>query len=223
MNIELRKKELTETFLYRYSVKEFDQTKKINEDDFNFILEAGRLSPSSIGLEPWQFIILQNEDLRKKIADISFGAKGQLPTASHIVVILVRKDTQYNSEYVNYIAREIRNLPPEKIATIPVTYRSFQEIDIEVLDNERALIDWSGKQTYIALANMMTAAAHIGIDSCAIEGFNYKEARKILSDSNILNDNIYDISVIVAFGYRKEGPKRPKSRRALSEMVQWVE
>jgi nitroreductase len=49
-----------------------------------------------------------------------------------------------------------------------------------LFDNERAILDWAGKQTYIALANIMTAAALIGIDSCPIEGFDMDAVNKIL-------------------------------------------
>lgn len=218
---QTKKEELLNTFLYRFSSKDFDINKKISDDDFEFILEAGRLSPSSLGIEPWQFLIIQNPQIREKIKDISFGAKGQMPTASHIVAIMVRRDTQYNSSYVNYIAKDIRKLSQERLDRIATMYKSFQEDDIKVLQNERTLIDWASKQTYIALANMMTAAAHIGIDSCAIEGFNYDKARLILKEDGILDEN-YDISVIVAFGYRTSPPKYKKTRRPLNEVTKWV-
>ncbi|MCL1935202.1 MAG: NAD(P)H-dependent oxidoreductase [Defluviitaleaceae bacterium] len=215
-----RKKELLETFNYRYSVKEFDSTKKIDNEDFEFILEAGRLSPSSIGSEPWQFVVLQNPDIRQQIADISFGAKGQLPTASHVVIILVRKDTWFDSKYIEYIAKEVRGFDDERYKKSIPMYESFQKDDMNIFD-ERTLLDWAIKQTYIALANMMTAAAYIGIDSCAIEGFNYDKARVILKNANILNDD-YDISVICAFGYRSIDPKRPKTRRKLEDITTYI-
>lgn len=216
---ELRKKELLETFWYRHSVKEFDPTKIISKEDLDFILETGRLSPSSVGLEPWKFVILQNPDIRQQIADISFGAKGQMPTASHIVLYLVRKDTWWNSPYTEKIAREIKGFDDERWAKSSALYESFQKDDMNI-KTERQLLDWSIKQVYIALGNMMTAAAHIGVDSCPIEGFNYDKARVILK--NILG-NDYDLAVICAFGYKKDQPKRSKNRQQLSNIVEYIQ
>ncbi|MCL1924981.1 MAG: NAD(P)H-dependent oxidoreductase [Defluviitaleaceae bacterium] len=220
--IEKRKKELIETFYFRHATKKFDASKKITEDDFNFILETGRLSPSSTGLEPWQFLVLENEELRDAIAENSFGAKGQMPTASHIVLYYVRKDLEPTSDYTTYIATEIRKVPEERMDKVREMYIGFQKDDIKILGDERATIDWASKQVYIALGNMMTAAAHIGIDSCPIEGFNYDAVREILKNKGLIDTNIYDLSVICAFGYREEDPKRPKTRRDLKEVVEYI-
>lgn len=83
---------------YRHATKIFNATKKISEEDFNYILETGRLSPSSIGLEPWRFIVVQNPELRNKLKAVSPGAQGQLDTASHFLIILARTNVRYDSE-----------------------------------------------------------------------------------------------------------------------------
>ena len=54
-------------FNFRHATKRFDSDKKISESEFNTILEAGRLSPSSLGLEPWKFIVVQNSEIRNKL------------------------------------------------------------------------------------------------------------------------------------------------------------
>jgi len=99
--------------------------------------------------------------------------------------------------------------------------KTFQE-DFHLLENERYLFDWASKQTYIPLGNMMTAAAQIGIDSCPIEGFNYNQVHDILKNEGLLEDGKFDVSVMVAFGYRIHEPKREKTRRSLDQVVQWV-
>lgn len=91
-----------------------------------------------------------------------------------------------------------------------------------MFENDRALFDWSSKQTYIALANMMTAAAQIGIDSTPIEGFHYEDVRDLLAGEGLLENGLYQPSVMAAFGYRKEEPQRAKTRKNLNEIVQWV-
>lgn len=107
------------------------------------------------------------------------------------------------------------------IPKVQERYKVFQENDLQLLDNERTMFDWASKQTYIALGNMMTAAAQIGIDSCPIEGFNYEAVHQIFKDEGLLEDGHFDISVMVAFGYRVDEPK-PKTRKQKNEVIKWI-
>lgn len=218
------KKEILEALQFRHATKEFDPTKKISDSDFQFILEAGRLSPSSVGYEPWKFIVVQNRQLRAKLREVSWGAQGQLPTASHFVVILARtiKDTKYDSKYVEDQMLNVKKFPLEVFEQIKVRYKSFQEEDLHLLESDRAIFDWACKQTYIALGNMMTAAAQIGIDSCPIEGFDFDKVQAVLEEEGLLENGHLGISVMVAFGYRMKEP-RPKTRKKLEDIVQWIE
>ncbi|RFU61318.1 NAD(P)H-dependent oxidoreductase [Peribacillus glennii] len=220
---EQKKQEILDAFQFRHATKEFDPDKKISEDDFHFILEAARLSPSSVGYEPWKFLIVQNRELRDKLREVSWGARGQLPTASHFVVILARTiiDTKYDSEYVKNQMLNVKQIPEDVFEQMKIRYREFQEEDINILKNERTAFDWASKQTYLALANMMTAAAQIGIDSCPIEGFNFDKVQKILAEEGLLEDGHLAVSVMAAFGYRKNQP-RPKTRKDMNDIVQWV-
>lgn len=225
MSNELKKQEIIDAYRFRHATKKFDPTKKISDEDFEFILEIGRLSPSSIGLEPWQFVVVQNEQLREKLKTVSWGAQGQLPTASHFVLILARtmKDTKYDSDYIKNHLKQVKKYPEEVIETVVNDkFKNFQEKDLLLLENERTLFDWASKQTYIALGNMMTAAAQIGIDSCPIEGFHYQSVHKILEEEGLLEDGHLDISVMVAFGYREAEP-RPKTRKKREQVVKWIE
>ena len=70
----------------RHACKEFDASRKIADEDFRLILELCHLSPSSFGLEPWKFLVVQNAVLREHLRSCSWGAQRQLPTASHVVV-----------------------------------------------------------------------------------------------------------------------------------------
>lgn len=76
INHEMKKQEILEAFQFRHATKEFDPNKRISDDNFNTILEAGRLSPSSIGYEPWKFVVVQNKELREKLREVSWGHKG---------------------------------------------------------------------------------------------------------------------------------------------------
>ena len=81
-----------DAMMFRHACKEFDDSKKISDEDFAKILEIGRLSPSSFGFEPWKFLVIQDTTLRSKLKEIVWGAQGTLPSASHYLIILARKN-----------------------------------------------------------------------------------------------------------------------------------
>lgn len=218
-----KKEEILKAYNFRHACKKFDENKKVTKEDFDFILETGRLSPSSFGFEPWKFLVVQNPELKGKIKSVSWGTQGKIPEASHFVVILARKksDMIYNSEYITHIMREVQHIPEDIIDNRKKSFENFEENDFKLLESDRAIFDWACKQTYIALGNMMTAAAQIGIDSCPIEGFNRDKLGKILENEGVLDRNKFGVSVMVAFGYRKANP-RPKTRQAINEIVQWI-
>ncbi|CAM3581040.1 NAD(P)H-dependent oxidoreductase [Paenibacillus lupini] len=220
MSTEIRKKELMSTFNFRHATKEFDPTKKIPEEDFKFILEAGRLSPSSGGNEPWKFLIIQSADFRKELAPLVTGAVRSLPTSSHFVIILARKGLTFDSSYVIDQQTRVKGMPVEVYKSMQQAYAQFYD-DLH-LDTERALLDWSSKSTYLAMANMMTAAAHIGVDSCPIEGFDLDAVNDLLDKKGLLGDGEFSLSVMTAFGYRLKDPVRAKTRRPMDELVQYV-
>ncbi|WP_446898381.1 NAD(P)H-dependent oxidoreductase [Clostridium sp. LBM24168] len=223
MNNENVKKRVLQAYKFRHACKKFDGTKRISDDDFNYILEVGKLSPSSFGLIPWKFLILQNSEIRQRISPVSWGAKLKLPDASHFMVILSRKtpDLIYDSKYVAHIMEDVQKLPQNIIDERKKGYEDFQKNDFKLLESDRAMFDWGCKQTYIALGNMMTAAALIGIDSCPIEGFNRDRVEEILSKEGILDREKFGVSCMAAFGYRKKEP-RPKTRPLLEDLVQWI-
>ena len=92
------------------------------------------------------------------------GSTKQLNTASRFVIILARKNVTADSEYVQHIIRGIKNTKKVRFQQLKINLIISKRISIN--DNERTLLDWASKQTYIALANMMTSAALLGIDSC---------------------------------------------------------
>jgi len=208
---------------FRHATKEFDATKKITDDDFNTILEYGVLSPSSFGFEPWKFVVIQNEDLRKKLKEFSWGAQGTVLTASHFVIILARKvkAMRYDSSYIKYMLNDVKQFPEDVQEVFSGFYEKFQKEDFNLLESDRAVFDWSCKQTYIALANMMTGAAYMGIDSCPVEGFDATLTEKFLQDELGIDTEEYGVSVMVPFGYRKEAPKHEKVRQSIDTVTTW--
>lgn len=216
----ISKQQVLDAFHFRSSTRSYDANKKIPAEDMNYILELGRLSPSSVGSEPWEFIVLQNPELRQAIKPFCWGIP-TMETSSHIVVILAKKNNRYDSDFMRESMIR-RGITEEQMPAVIEKYRNFQVNDSKVAENERTLFDWASKQTYIALANMMTGAAMIGVDSCPIEGFNYDKVNQILSDAGLFDANEWGVSVMCTFGYRDKEIK-PKGRKPFEQVVKFVE
>ncbi|CAC5675869.1 NAD(P)H-dependent quinone reductase [Staphylococcus aureus] len=101
---------IMDAFHFRHATKQFDPQKKVSKEDFETILESGRLSPSSLGLEPWKFVVIQDQALRDELKAHSWGAAKQLDTASHFVLIFARKNVTSRSPYVQHMLRDIKNM-----------------------------------------------------------------------------------------------------------------
>lgn len=218
----MEKEKILDAYNFRHACKEFDVEKKISEEDFKFILETGRLSPSSFGFEPWHFVVVQNKDKREMLKESAWGAGPKLDTASHFVLCLTLrpKYMRYDSEYLDDFLRNVKKLPENVIGMMKGFCENFQKNDFD-LNTDRAILDWTTKQSYIPLANMITSAAMIGIDSCPMEGFKQKETEELLGTRTFgIDIEKYSLSYMVAFGYRKnEAPQ--KIRRPIEDVVSW--
>lgn len=216
------KKQVLDAFNFRHACKVFDENKKITDSDMEYILETGRLSPSSFGFEPWQFVVVQDTDVREKIKAVSWGVQRSMMTCSHAVLIFARKgsEVKYDSEYIDYMMRSVQGLPQEVIDKKGGFFKQFQQEDFK-LNTEEKLLDWSKRQCYIALGNMMTSAAMIGIDSCPIEGFNIEAITKVFKEENIIDTSKFELASMALFGYRIEAQGK-KTRRSSSEVIKWI-
>ncbi|WP_379134739.1 NAD(P)H-dependent oxidoreductase [Paenibacillus sp. sgz500958] len=217
------KQEVLSAFRFRHATKEFDSSRKISDSDFEFILETGRLSPSSFGFEPWQFVVVQNKELRQKLIPYASGAQRQLPGASHFMLLLTRLpiDMVADSEYIRHMMEDVQQLPAEVVEGKGKVYDTFLKEKFRLQENERAMFEWACRQTYLALGNMMTSAALIGIDSCPIEGFDKVKIEEILASEGLLDPEHFGIACMAAFGYRLEEP-RGKTRQLMGDVVKWV-
>lgn len=217
----MKRNEIIDAYWFRHACKEFDINHKISDEDFQYILETARLSPSSFGFEPWHFLVIQDPELREKLKEKAWGASLKLETASHFVICLAMKPslTRHDSPYIKEFMSKVQQLPEEYAKMKGDFFKDFQEKDFN-LNTDQSLYDWAGKQTYIALGNMMTAAALIGIDSCPIEGFNPATTEAILSHELGIDLDKFGVSYMVAFGYRKNAPGK-KTRRPIEEIVTW--
>lgn len=180
---------------WRYATKKFDTSKKITEAEFEILKEAIRLSPSSYGLQPYKVLIIENPETRAKLQPASWG-QSQIVDASHLIVFAnyTKLDNVDIDAYLENISNT-RQIPLESVAG----YGDFMKGTITSKSNEEKNL-WNQKQTYIALTNLMNAAAELKIDVNPMEGFSPEQYNEILGLDK-LNLNAV---LVAAVGYRHE-------------------
>lgn len=198
---------------WRYAVKKFDATRKISPALWNVLEEALVLSPSSFGLQPWKFFIVNNPDLRKKIQPAAWN-QTQITDASHLVVFAIKKNmnTEDVRRFIDKIV-EVRGVSKDSLAPYQQMMEGFvgkPPLDINV---------WSSRQVYIALGNFLTTAAALGVDACPMEGFDPVKVNEILG----LEKKGYAAVVLATVGYRAADDKyaeAPKVRYPKSQVIE---
>jgi len=189
-----KKEEFLKIMDFRHACKLFDETKKISDEDMHYILEVARKSPSSFGMEAWKFLVITNYELKEKLRPFCWN-QPQITTCSHLVVVLAGIDTLKVESGVVRSRFMRRDLPQEKVDAYMKLYASHLS---DTLSSDEKIYQWSARQTYIAAANMMNAAANIEIDSCPMEGFEKENVEKVLE----LDTTKFQVAMMLPFGYR---------------------
>jgi nitroreductase len=190
----IQREQLLRQLNWRYATKQFDPARKISPEDWAALEESLVLTPSSFGLQPWKFIVVNDPAVREQLVPVSWGQR-QVADASHYVVIAAKHDLGEGDidAYLDRIA-EVRGLPRESLAS----YRGMmvgslmQGMDAAARDN------WATRQAYIALGNLLNCAALLGIDACPMEGFEHAKYDEILG----LKEKGLGAAVACALGYR---------------------
>ncbi len=180
---------------WRYATKKFDTTKKVSKEDFETLKEGIRLSASSYGLQPYKILIVENPELRAQLQPAAWG-QSQIVDASQLIVfanITNFGEAEIDAYFQNLI--ETRRIPMESVQG----YADFMKLKVTAL-SEDARNTWTAKQTYIALSNLLNAAAELQIDVTPMEGFEPEKINEILG----LDKLGLNASVIAAIGYRHE-------------------
>ena len=180
---------------WRYATKKFDATKKISTEDLNTLKEAIRLSSSSYGLQPYKIFIVENPEVRAKLVTAAYGQK-QVVDASHLIVFA--NELNFGEEGILKFSKnmsETRGISLESIQG----YVDYMKSNITGLPEETRNI-WSSKQTYLALGNLLNAAAELKIDVTPMEGFNPAQVNEILG----LDKLGLNASLMATVGYRSE-------------------
>lgn len=200
---------------WRYAVQSFDPSKKVSEGDLKTILESGRLAPSSFGLEPWKFIVVENAETRAKLQAVSYG-QPKVTEASHLIVIARRTDAR---EHIVHERIERTTMIQGQDAAALAGFKEM--LDGVIASRDDAALDvWNSRQAYIALGMMMETAALLGVDNAAMEGFDPKGVDDVLG----LAGKSLTATVMLSLGYRgvDASADRPKVRRTFDEAVDFV-
>lgn len=214
MNLEVKTQNTyNEDLNWRYATKKFDAEKELSQDDLNSILESIQLSASSYGLQPYEVIVVKDGETREKLKAAAWN-QTQVTDASYLLVLANLKsvDEAYVDSYLDNIA-ETRNLSREDLKGMEdmIKNTTLQ------LSNE-AQNTWAAKQAYIALGNLLSAAAVLKVDTCPMEGFDAQKFDEILG----LDKKNLTTAVIAPIGYRsEEDPYQhlTKVRKSKSDLI----
>jgi len=205
--------DFTKAMDFRHACKLFDETKKISDEEIHYILEMGRKSPSSFGMEGWKFLVITNQKLKEELCPFCWD-QPQITSCSHLVVILAAIERLKPESGIPLKRFERREMPKEKLDFYIDVYAKHLH---KTLSSDENIYCWSARQTYMAAANMMSAAAFIGIDTCPIEGFEKENVEKVLD----LDTKKYQVALLLPFGYRVN-PQSKQLRLPFDEVVEFI-
>lgn len=191
--------QLIENLKWRYATKKFDPTRKVPAEDLEKIKKAVQLSVSSYGLQLYKVLIIEDQELRKKLKPASWG-QDQITDSSHLIVFCSYAEVKdYHVDEFLERKGETQQLNMQNL----IEYGNFMKNKInEKSDIEKA--HWTARQTYLALGNLLAACAELKIDACPMEGFEPDQYSKILG----LEEQGLNASVIAAIGYRTANDQR---------------
>jgi len=201
---------------WRYAVKKFDPDRKITPELWAALEESLILSPSSFGMQPWKFFVVNNPDVRQQLLSFSFN-QAQVVEASHLMVIGLKLNTTEADvdHYISYSA-ELRQIPAENLEGFGKVIKGF----LGRMSPDELKI-WAKMQCYIALGQLMTSAAHLGVDACPMEGFIPAKYDEMLG----LTEKGYSAAVLCPLGYRASSDPYagyPKVRYSRDELIEVI-
>jgi nitroreductase len=196
---------------WRYATKRFDPERRIEDATWHAIEQSMILTPSSFGLQPWKFIVVQSQSMKDQLPAISWG-QSQPKDCSHMVVLasLRELDAAYVDRFLEDTAKT-RSVSIESLA-------NYRKVILGFVDATRGHHGvWSAHQAYIALGQLMSTAAALGVDACPMEGIEPLKYDSLLG----LTESPYATRVGCALGYRhpEDGYAKNKKVRFASQDV----
>lgn len=205
--------DIVQKLSWRYAVKKFDPNKKLTNSQINQVLDCLNLSPSSMGLQSYQFVLVETVAIKQELLPHTYY-QSQITDCSHAIVIASRTnvDKEYIGLYADFLAKERTLEAKFKQAFID----SAKEYIGKLKTEEKTI--WLSNQAYLAAGNLLTCCAVLDIDACPMEGFNKEEYNKILG----LVDLNLQAEIVITLGYRATDDimaTLKKVRRPISEML----
>lgn len=201
----------------RYASKAMNGT-NIPEDKKAQILESIRLAPTSMGLQPFKVLVVENQEVKQKIFDISAPGQPQIPASAFTLVFTVPE--KFTAEMIDdyfVSVRNTRNLPEEKVTAYRTMVEGF--LKNQTVEEFQA---WAARQVYIALGFALYTAAMLDVDSVPIEGFNPAK----LDDALDLQSQQLRSVCMMAVGNRHEeldyNARLPKLRKPADEIFTFI-
>lgn len=198
---------------WRYATKKFDPAKELRSEDIETILNATNLSASSYGLQPYQFLLIQDKAIQKKLVPCSYN-QPQVQDAAAVLVFAIRTDV--DEAFIRQSAKDTeqtRGLEPGQLDGY-----AKQMIGSIMGMEDLVRKQWATKQVYIAMGTAMAACAMLGIDACPMEGFVADQYDEILG----LADKQLSAALVLPIGYRSDDDVSSgyaKVRQPLEKMV----
>lgn len=198
----------------RRTCKAFDPTRKISGSVLDDLKTVLRFAPSSVNSQPWHFVIAGSEAGKEALAATLDGAfaynAGKVRTASHVVVFCARTalDEAYLNSLLDQEEADGRFATPDARAGQSKSRSFYVGLHRDQLNDADA---WADRQIYIALGNLMQAAAALGVDACPMEGIDVSKLDEALG----LPQKGLRAVVMCALGYGSEqdfNARLPKSR-----------
>jgi nitroreductase len=200
---------------WRYAAKSFDPNRKIAPETWAALERSLVLTPSSYGLQPWKFVVVQEQAMRETLRPASWNQR-QVTECSHYVIFAQKTglDESYVDKFIQLVA-STRGVGLETLSGL----RKGILGDVVHGERSRYIREWAARQCYIALGNFMTSAAVLGIDTCPMEGFEPVKYDDILG----LGKLGLTATVACAAGYRNPGDRfaqAKKVRFSRTEIIQ---
>ena len=181
------------------------------------LLEVLRMSPSSYGLQPWKFVVVNDKSKRRKLGELVPANKSKFEDSSMLVILARRRVTT-----AEHVARHIETLQDARGASADELQPFKQMLTQSAAGRPAEAQDiWNSRQVYVALGCALSAAAMLKVDACPMEGVNPERFDEVLG----LAGSDFTTTVAIAFGYRdEEDPFASylRARRPAAEVIEEI-
>lgn len=180
---------------WRYATKKFNPEKSLSEGEVEYLQKSIQLSASSYGLQPYEVFVVTDKETKEKLKEAAWN-QSQLTDASHVFIFSGLK--KLNENYIDSYLENISKIREIKVQDLSGLKDMLTSNIVDKPEEQQKI--WAQKQAYIALGNLLSAAAHLKVDTCPMEGFDAGKVDEVLgiSGTNLTT------AVIATAGHRSD-------------------